>query len=143
MISDKKCSRLTSFTITKSILVRHDVQPIVANLELLKTTSFNHITIPEFSYTVDDQLITIESEFIKGNFIDITDMDVLYSDLVMHPGDYSFKDYQFSNYIRRDEKIYAVDVDDFCKVSVEDRIKDWNKIKTQETERIQRLWKLL
>jgi len=62
----------------------------------------------------------------------------------MHKGDYSFHDYQFSNFIvDKDNKIWAVDLDDYCKISISDRDKDWLKIKNEETLRLKELWNAL
>ena len=143
MIVDKKQTRITSFTITKTILVRDDISVLVNNLEKLKTDKFEKIFIPEFTYDVDGDELTIESEYIKGDYIDLRHMDILYEDLVMHRDTHSFHDYQFCNYIIRDDKIYAVDLDDYRKISYTDRMKDWLKIKGQEEERLELIWNSL
>ena len=143
MIVDKKQTRITSFTITKTILVRDDISVLLNNLEKLKTDKFEKIFIPEFTYDVDGDELTIESEYIKGDYIDLRHMDILYEDLVMHRDTHSFHDYQFCNYIIRDDKIYAVDLDDYREISYTDRMKDWLKIKGQEEERLELIWNSL
>ena len=143
MIVDKKQTRITSFTITKTILVRDDISVLVNNLEKLKTDKFEKIFIPEFTYDVDGDELTIESEYIKGDYIDLRHMDILYDDLVMHRDTHSFHDYQFCNYIIRDDKIYAVDLDDYREINYTDRMKDWLKIKGQEEERLELIWNSL
>lgn len=143
MIVDKKQTRITSFTITKTILVRYDISVLVNNLEKLKTDKFKKIFIPEFTYSVDGDELTIESEYIKGDYIDLRHMDILYDDLVMHRDTHSFHDYQFSNYIVRDDKIYAIDLDDYMEITYTDRMKDWLKIKAQEEEKLELIWKSL
>ena len=143
MIVDKKQTRITSFTITKTILVRDDISVLVNNLEKLKTDKFEKIFIPEFTYDVDGDELTIESEYIKGDYIDLRHMDILYEDIVMHRDTHSFHDYQFCNYIIRDDKIYAVDLDDYREINYTDRMKDWLKIKGQEEERLELIWNSL
>ena len=143
MIVDKKHTRLTSFTIVKTILFRYDAAEVVSNLEKLRTEKFKRIFIPDFDYSVNGNELTIESEYIKGNHIDLRHMDILYEDLVMHQDSHSFHDYQFCNYIVRDDKIYAVDLDDYRKISYTERMKDWLKIKEQEEERLELIWNSL
>lgn len=140
---DKKRTRLTSFTISKTLQLISGVDLIIHNLELLNKETFNHINIPDFDYKTVGNEITITSEYIKGNYINLSHMDILYKDLVTKPGEYSFHDYQFSNYIVRDNKIYAIDLDDYKKVSQKYREKDWLKIQREEFSRLEALWKSL
>ena len=53
-------------------------------------------------------------------------------------------DDKLSNFIvDKDNKVWAVDLDDYCKISISDRDKDWLKIKNEETLRLKELWNAL
>jgi len=139
---DKKKTRITSFTISKTLQQMH-LDHIIENLERLSKENFNRVSIPDFDYRTDGSEITIESEYIKGNHIDLSHMNILYEDLVLRPSEYSFHDYQFCNYMTRDGKIYVIDLDDYRVISLEDRKKDWLKIQREEILKLKRLHKLL
>ena len=141
---DKKRTRITDFHIVKTIEYKDSPVETVKNLERLHKDKFEFINIPWFRYEVSGHSLTIISEYIKGRYIDLAHMNYLWNDVVMHKGDYSFHDYQFSNFIvDKDNKVWAVDLDDYCKISISDRDKDWLKIKNEETLRLKELWNAL
>ncbi len=124
---DKKFTRIT--TLTKTIMLFGSYDTHIDNLQKLKTETFNRIKIPDFTFKIDDDKLIIESGYIKGHFIDYSHSDIIYNDLVLKEGDYSFHDYNPSNFIinKYDNQIYAVDLDDFRKIDVNKRIENWTK----------------
>tara|TARA_B110000483_G_scaffold207846_1_gene253062 strand:- start:94 stop:504 length:411 start_codon:yes stop_codon:yes gene_type:complete len=124
---DKKKTRIT--TLTKTIMLYDDYELYINNLQRLKTETFNRIKIPKFSFKLDDGELIIESEYIKGLFIDYSHSDIIYNDLVLKEGDYSFHDYNFTNFKinKFDNQIYAIDLDDFQKVDFRRRRENWIK----------------
>tara|TARA_R100000030_G_scaffold62539_1_gene47349 strand:- start:4419 stop:4832 length:414 start_codon:yes stop_codon:yes gene_type:complete len=125
---DKKSTRITTLSITKTITM-HSIDQCVENLEILQKQKFNRIKIPYFTFKVYGTEVIIESEYIKGPYIGEKHYNILYEDLVLKPGPYSFHDYHYTNYKvnKFDDQIYAVDLDDFQTVTFTDRIENWNK----------------
>ena len=71
-------------------------------LERLKKEDFNRIKIPDFEWTVNGNIITLDVEFIKGYYSPTTkeETNILYEDIVLHDSDWTFKEYALTNYLR-------------------------------------------
>lgn len=131
--TDNYSTRLTSLTITKTIQV-FDTSSIVANLTKLKTEKFFRIKIPHFDFSYNSQEVIIESEYIKGNYPLLGHMRDIKQSLVHRKSDWSFTDYNPTNFKihRFTEEIYAVDLDDFMIVDVDTRLASWEKFYQME-----------
>lgn len=124
--TDKKSTRITELTITKTILV-YNTEELVINLRQLLSADLGLIKIPEFDFSYTTNEVTIESEYIKGIYPHIYHMDFIKQQLVDRESEWSFSDYTYTNFKvhRYTEEIYAIDLDDFCKVSISDRKASW------------------
>ena len=122
---------IMTLTIRKEILfddglVQHEVY---RNLERLQTENFNRIKIPKFTIKWDGDMLIYESEFIKGETIrSISDYEIMYEDLVLRDSDFSFNTFRPQNFIKNWRgEIYAIDLDDYREVSIEDRVSKWER----------------
>jgi hypothetical protein len=111
-----------------------DTSSIVANLTKLKTEKFSRIKIPYFDFSYNSQEVIIESEYIKGNYPLLGHMRDIKQSLVHRKSDWSFTDYNPTNFKihRFTEEIYAVDLDDFMIVDVDTRLASWEKFYQME-----------
>lgn len=135
--TDNHSTRITELTITKTILVAN-TGPLVDNLKQLSSEDFGVVKIPKFDFSYTDTELTIESEYIKGIYPQIYHMDIIKKQLVDRESEWSFSDYTYTNFKihRFTEDIYAVDLDDFCKVGIQQREASWQKAYDHEVERI-------
>lgn len=135
--TDNHSTRITELTIIKTILV-HNSDELVTNLKQLSSEDLGLIKIPEFDFSYTSNEVTIESEYIKGIYPHIHHMDLIKQQLVYRESEWSFSDYNYTNFKihRFTEEIYAVDLDDFCKVDIPHRIASWQKARDVEVERI-------
>ncbi len=106
-------------------------------LERLKKEDFNRVKIPDFEWTVNGNIITLDVEFIKGYYSPTTkeEANILYEDIVLHDSDWTFKEYALTNYLRENgtNQIYAIDFLGYCYIpDRERRIQSWNTQKEQE-----------
>ena len=106
-------------------------------LERLKKEDFNRVKIPDFEWTVNGNIITLDVEFIKGYYSPTTkeETNILYEDIVLHDSDWTFKEYALTNYLRENgtNQIYAIDFLGYCYIpDREKRIQSWNTQKEQE-----------
>lgn len=125
---DKKLTRITTLSITKTITLQ-SVEQCIHNLKRLQHETFNRIKIPDFGFKVCGNEVIIESEYIKGPYIGEKHYSTLYEDLVLKPGPYTFHDFHYTNFKvnKFNNQIYAVDLEDFERVTLKDRIENWNK----------------
>jgi len=123
-----------SFMMVKTIsYATHDLEYQISCLEKLKECTFNRILIPNFSYGVFENVITIHMEYIKGQQIypDKKKIytNIVYEDLVCSTNPISAKGYALENFIITKDKIYYIDLEDIAFCSVEERKekfkKDW------------------
>tara|TARA_B100001250_G_scaffold80225_1_gene65922 strand:- start:1544 stop:2389 length:846 start_codon:yes stop_codon:yes gene_type:complete len=106
-------------------------------LERLKKEDFNRVKIPDFEWTVNGNIITLDVEFIKGYYSPTTkeETNILYEDIVLHDSDWTFKEYALTNYLRENgtNQIYAIDFLGYCYIPDRKiRIQSWNDQKKRE-----------
>ena len=99
----------------------------------LKNKTFNRIHIPEFTFKKNNESLSYTSDYIKGTQIHEHIKEkykkIIYEDLVMRNDNYSFTGYGLENFIIEDytKRLYYIDLDDYRKSSIEERIKRFNK----------------
>ena len=130
-LSFDKPYNIMTLTIRKEILFADglDQHDAYKNLERLQTENFNRIKIPKFTIKWDGNMLIYESEFVKGETIrSISDYEIMYEDLVLRDSDYSFNTFRPQNFIKdwRGD-IYAIDLDDYKEISIEDRVSKWER----------------
>lgn len=110
---DGKKTRITHYSFIKEItyIDQNTALIIAKNLAQLQKTKFDFIHIPNFTFEVKDNNLTIESEFIKG--WQQANLHQIYNDLISK--DWTFTDPHPSNFItcKKTLKTYAVDLDSF------------------------------
>ena len=83
----------------------------------LKLDNFNRILIPEFDYSVNNNIITYYQEYIKGYALGTISKysQIIYEDVVIRKSDWTFDDYGMSNFIieYKTDHIYAVDLQSY------------------------------
>ena len=90
------------------------------------------VKIPSFTFTIDTLKITIEAEFIRGMFVGAKFNHILWEDLVMNQDEYTFCDYNLTNFIHcaGDGEIYSVDLHSYKNhITLEERIETWKNIR--------------
>ena len=119
-----------SFTIKKEMVFSSvkKLEKVVGNLKRLSWERFYNIVIPEFEYKVDDHILEIEMEYIKGDYMQsIHHHNVVYDELVARDGDWSWTDYSPRNFIVKDDRIHVIDLDSYGYIEFEDRQKKWDQ----------------
>ena len=102
------------------------LETVVRNLEILKKEKFTNIVVPEFSYDVSDHILYLDMEYIKGEYIkSIHHYNVIYDELIEKESDYSITDYNPTNFIVKDDRIYLIDLDSYGFIPYEIRKKRW------------------
>ena len=96
----------------------------------LKQDNFNRILIPDFDYSINDNLITYHQEYIKGYALGTISKysQIIYEDVVIRKSDWTFDDYSMGNFVIEiyTNKIYMVDILSYCYYpDVDRRIKAW------------------
>ena len=123
----------TTFTLTKKTECKTIKQfdAIIEKLDRLKKENFNRVLIPEFNYSIEDNNIIQNIQFIKGYSVATFHPEysyILYEDIVQRKSDWTFIDYSFMNFIvdKYTHKIYALDFLSFkyCP-SINDRQRLW------------------
>tara|TARA_Y100001958_G_C20928386_1_gene339759 strand:- start:85 stop:570 length:486 start_codon:yes stop_codon:yes gene_type:complete len=136
MYTSTRQDRVVSFTLIKDISYHDcDVDEMCERLELLKKEDFGKVNIPNFTYEkLSNHSLRIVSNFIKGRYLRFSESKILKRylvDRVNKPdSEYSFSDYHPNNYLacRETRKIYAIDLDDYRKTDMKDRLKKWNEM---------------
>ena len=127
-LSFDKPYNIMTLTLRKEMLLDDD-QEVYENLKRLQTENFNRIKIPKFTVERNGNILTYESEFIKGETLrSISDYEIMYEDLVLRDSDYSFNTFRPQNFIKdwRGD-IYAIDLDDYKFIPLQDRIGKWER----------------
>tara|TARA_B100000927_G_C16433590_1_gene456654 strand:- start:736 stop:1245 length:510 start_codon:yes stop_codon:yes gene_type:complete len=96
----------------------------------LKLDNFNRILIPEFDYSVNNNIITYYQEYIKGYALGTISKysQIIYEDVVIRKSDWTFDDYSMGNFLIEmyTNKIYMVDILSYCYYpDVDRRLKAW------------------
>ena len=131
----KNTTGIVSFKLIKEINYINENMAIEKELdyEHLQNETFNRVHIPDFSFKRKDSSITYESDYIKG--IQICEhnkakyKDIIFEDIVKKQSDYSFTSYHYTNFIIEEytNRIYYIDLDDYRMITLNERIKRFNK----------------
>lgn len=101
-----------SMTLTKRIT--GNINIITDKLDRLKQEDFGRVLVPKFDYKVVDNDIVLEVEYIKGYAMGSASLyrKIILDDVVNRDNDWTFDDYDFSNFViaRYHKGIYAVDL---------------------------------
>ena len=126
--------------------------------EALKNESFEYIHIPDFTYSIDDNKITYDIEFIKGTQLNPISFMLwrkkIYKDFT-NGSEWGFHEQQPENFVVEDntEKLYLVDFESFEKMTLNEKresymqaekqvMKDLDKIKKDlKTIHMNDFWK--
>ena len=101
---------------------------VVSNLKKLQEEKFYNVVVPDFSYNVNDHILSIEMDYVKGDFIrSIHHYNVVYDELIERKSDYSWTDYSPQNFIVKDDRIHVIDLDSYGFIQYEDRKRKWEK----------------
>ena len=104
----------------------------IKDLEQLKKCTYNRIYIPNFSYGVFENVLTIHMQFIKGDQLNEYTKerfkDRIYKDLVCSINPVSATGYTPNNFINGyDGKLYYIDIDDINKKIIKEKKKKFKK----------------
>jgi len=101
-------------------------------LNLLRSMDFGRIHIPNFTYTIDYNVIKFNVDYIKGCQLCRHDYDshwsqVIYEDLVDNDNLYGFHDIGPEQFICETdtEKLYLVDFESFQPMTLEEKKQAW------------------
>jgi len=91
---------------------------------LKEDTNFGDIKVPKFDFEFTDTELIVKSQYIKGRQWQDDDLwhnsELVFNNLVLKDGDYSFKDYNAHNFISESETddLYYVDFEgyDYCDI---------------------------
>lgn len=121
------------FKLTKTIECRSLEQRniLVEKLERLKTENFNRIRLPKFDFTVSENTVVQNMQFIKGQpfgTLISPHQEIVYEDIVLKDSDWTFLDYNTLNFPveRKIDKIYAIDFQSYSYCpDIDERKKLW------------------
>ena len=143
----KETTLRTSFKLTKKIRFKDDESKyfMVDKLNRLKNENFNRVLIPNFDYSIQDNFLTYEVDFIKGYSVGtVTEpfSKIVYEDVVEKNSDWTFTDYHTTNFIveAQTNKLYAVDFQSYGFIPSSDlRKKIWRNCQNTHKELFQGL----
>lgn len=102
------------------------LEKVVKNLTLLQKEKFNNIVIPDFTYEVDDHVLYVEMEYIKGHYVkSIHHYNVIYDELVERDSNYSCTDFNPYNFLVKNDRVHLIDLDSYGYIEYEQRLKEW------------------
>ena len=102
------------------------LEKVANNLKMLKWERFNNIVIPHYEFEINDHILTVEMDYIKGTYPrSIYHYNVIYDELVEKKSKYSCCDYNPANFIVNDDRVYLIDLDSYGYIEYEDRLQDW------------------
>ena len=111
-------------------------QAIIKKFDRLKVDNFNRVLIPDFDYTIKDNIIKYDQEYIKGYALGTISKysQIIYEDVVIRESDWTFVVEIYTN------KIYMVDILSYCYYpDVDRRLKAWYLYKERNTRDLKRL----
>lgn len=119
-------NRITHFVLHKTISFNwiRDAKECADNLNELKNHTFGRILIPPFFFSLEDKVIHMEIEYVKGAHINASAMKIVYEECVLKDG-FSITNYSHTNFIKEYEtnQIYYVDIEDVGYKDIEERKK--------------------
>lgn len=119
-------------------------QAIIEKFDRLKKDNFDRVLIPDFDYTIKDNIIKYDQEYIKGYALGTISKynQIIYEDVVIRQSDWTFDDYSMGNFVVEiyTNKIYMVDILAYCYYpDVDRRLKAWYLYKERNTRDLKRL----
>jgi hypothetical protein len=134
----------TSFSMTKTLHCEDEETRdiMVDKLERLKSENFNRVSIPQFSYRVDGNIVIYDVEYIKGyqvaTFIPQF-AEIIKEDVRDRTSPWTFTDYHMVNFVieYKTNQLYAVDFQSYCLADYEWRMERWNTCLKKDKERVQ------
>ena len=122
------CWDIGSFTITKEMMFpnKSSLEWVASNLDILSEEKFNNIVVPDFSYTIAENILSLKMDYISGKYIHtIHHYNVIYDELVERDSEYSMAEYKPQNFIVKDDRVYLIDLDQWVPIRVDQRKKIW------------------
>ena len=126
----------TTYTITKqrTYTSQERLDRDISRLQQLERDkgTFTEVHVPEFSFSLEGLVLTIQSEFIKGNFVGHRYSNILYRELVEREHPWTFTDYNLGNFIKQintHNKIYCVDLESYREMEISKRKEEWNRLR--------------
>lgn len=124
------CWEYGSFTLKKEMVFSSvkKLDKVVNNLNKLKNEKFYNVIIPDFTIEVNDHILQVEMEYVKGDYMQsIHHYNIVYDELVARDSDWSWTDYAPRNFIVRDDRIHVIDLDSYGYIKFEDRQRKWDE----------------
>ena len=118
----------TSHTLKKEMVFSSVklLKVVEKNLILLQKEKFTNVVIPNFTYEIDDHVLYIEMDYIRGTYPkSIHHYNIIYDEFVERQSDYSCTDLNPMNFIVNNDRVHLVDLDSFGYVEYEQRVQDW------------------
>ena len=108
-----------------------DLIEIEEKLDRLKDENFNRISVPDFTYRIKNNVVVVESEFIKNKneIAIISRKKEIIEDVVLRKSDWTFIDYHDSNFIIHETSnhVYSIDLLSYSYFpNIEERKSHWN-----------------
>jgi len=126
----------TTYTLTKqrTYTSQERLDRDISRLQQLERDkdTFTEVHVPEFSFSSEGLVLTIQSEFIKGNFVGHRYSNILYRELVEREHPWTFADYSLGNFIKQintHNKIYCVDLESYKEMKISKRKEEWNRLR--------------
>jgi len=126
----------TTYTLTKqkTYTSQERLDRDISRLQQLERDkdTFTEVHVPEFSFSSEGLVLTIQSEFIKGNFVGHRYSNILYRELVEREHPWTFADYSLGNFIKQintHNKIYCVDLESYKEMEISKRKEEWNRLR--------------
>tara|TARA_Y100000296_G_scaffold54913_1_gene63070 strand:+ start:531 stop:956 length:426 start_codon:yes stop_codon:yes gene_type:complete len=137
MIVNKSYQFIKTISYADSVIVKEKAR----NLEMLKGKTFMRIKIPDFTFNVYKNVISIHMEFIKGEVLNkhnkllTNDLgqqiykNIIWEDLVKKPDPFSAAGYHPSNFIvsEKNNELYYVDLEDMRFIDHKERMIKFKK----------------
>ncbi len=97
--------------------------------KLQQIERIGRVKIPSFTFTIDTLKIIIVANFQRGMYVGAKYNHILWEDLVMNQDEYTFCDYNLTNFIQcEDGEIYSVDLHGYNNnTTLEERIDRWKR----------------
>ena len=142
--ADKRNGRVQAkFTLTKEIdySSEHYRAEVIDNLEELKKDNFGKLKIPNFIIKkLDEKTLQIKCEYIKGRYPTPHEMLLVKEYALYRKNDpynlYTISAYHPNNFIVeiQTSDIYAIDLDSYKIISMENRLEKWQKYNSYTEE---------
>ena len=118
----------SSLTIKKEMVFSSvaKLEKVVSNLKRLSWERFNNVVIPNYEYSINDHILTVEMDYIRGHYPkSIHHYNIIYDEFVERQSNYSCTDLNPMNFIVNNDRVHLIDLDSFGYVDYEQRLQDW------------------